>query len=72
MIQMKGSIGMAAPALKLIDQLQDVKLPQLTVNKFTINYEELKNDIVLKNINFNYNDLTMFLMLPPMTKYLML
>jgi ABC-type multidrug transport system fused ATPase/permease subunit len=56
MIQMKGSIGMAAPALKLIDQLQDVKLPQLTVNKFTINHEELKNDIVLKNINFNYND----------------
>ena len=56
MIQMKGSIGMAAPALKLIDQLQDVKLPQLTVNKFTINHGELKNDIVLKNINFNYND----------------
>ena len=56
MIQMKGSIGMAAPALKLIDQLQDVKLPQLTVNKFTINHEELKNDIILKNINFNYND----------------
>jgi len=56
MIQMRGSIGMAAPALKLIDQLQDVKLPQLTVNKFTINHEELKNDIVLKNINFNYND----------------
>jgi ABC-type multidrug transport system fused ATPase/permease subunit len=47
---------MAAPALKLIDQLQDVKLPHLTVNKFTINHEELKNDIVLKNINFTYND----------------
>ena len=56
MIQMKGAIGLAAPALKLIDQLKDVKLPQLTANKFTINHEELKNDIVLKNISFNYND----------------
>jgi ABC-type multidrug transport system fused ATPase/permease subunit len=47
---------MAAPALKLIDQLQDIKLPRLTVNKFTINHEELVNDIILKDINFNYND----------------
>jgi len=56
MLQMKGSIGMAAPALKLIDQLQDTKLPQLNINEFTINHKDLKNDIVLKDISFNYTD----------------
>jgi ABC-type bacteriocin/lantibiotic exporter with double-glycine peptidase domain len=60
MIQMKGAIGAAAPALKLIDQLQAVKLPQLTVNEFTINHKDLKSDIILKNINFNYNENSKF------------
>ena len=56
MIQMKGAIGSAEPALKLIDQLQSVRLPQSTVNEFTTDHMDLKSDIVLRNIDFSYNE----------------
>jgi ABC-type multidrug transport system fused ATPase/permease subunit len=54
-VQMKGSIGVAAPALNLIDQLQSIKQPLATISKFTTNHNDLKNDIVLKDVNFNYS-----------------
>jgi ABC-type branched-subunit amino acid transport system ATPase component len=54
LIQMRGSIGMAAPALKLINELQDIEVPVPTTNKFTTDHKNLRSDIVLKNVNFNY------------------
>jgi len=55
MIQMKGSLGMAEPALNLIDKLQEVKPQLLSVNKFNLNHAKLNSNIVLKNINFSYD-----------------
>ena len=54
LIQMRGSIGMAAPALKLINELQDIEVPVPTTNKFTTDHKTLRSEIVLKNVNFNY------------------
>jgi ABC-type multidrug transport system fused ATPase/permease subunit len=60
MIQMKGSLGVAAPALKLIDQLQNVEYPILNNNKFSLDHIKLKSDVVLKNINFKYKENSKF------------
>jgi len=60
MIQMKGALGAAAPALKLIDQLKYVKYHSLTINKFNRDHIKPKSDIVFKNINFNYGESNKF------------
>ena len=60
MIQMKGSLGVAAPALNLIDQLKDVKYQSLAINKFNRDHIKPKSDIVLKNVNFNYGESNKF------------
>lgn len=60
MIHMKGSLGVAAPALKLIDQLKDVKYQSLAINKFNREHIKPKSDIVFKNVNFNYGESNKF------------
>ena len=55
MIQMKGSLGMAGPALKLINQLRDVKQPMLSVSEFSQNHGLANSEIVINNINFTYS-----------------
>ena len=60
MIQMKGALGVAAPALKLIDQLHSVDTPKMVINKFNRDYPILRGEIVLKNINFKYKETSSF------------
>ena len=60
MIQMKGSLGAAAPALKLIDQLENVDNPIITRKKFSREYPISRNEIILKNINFKYEETSKF------------
>ena len=60
MIQMRGSLGAAAPALKLIDQLKNVKYPLSNSNKFNREYIKSKSDISLTNINFKYDENSSF------------
>lgn len=60
MIQMKGALGVAAPALKLIDQLHSVDTPEMVIKKFNRDYPILRGEIVLKNINFKYKETSSF------------
>jgi ABC-type multidrug transport system fused ATPase/permease subunit len=60
LIQMKGALGSAAPALKLIDQLQNMDNPIIASKKFSRDYPILRSEIVLKNINFKYEDTSSF------------
>ena len=60
MIQMRGSLGAAAPALKLIDQLKNVKYPISNSNKFNREYIKSKSDISLTNVNFKYDEKSNF------------
>jgi ABC-type multidrug transport system fused ATPase/permease subunit len=60
MIQMKGALGVAAPALKLIDQLESVDTPVIISKKFNRNYSISRSEIVLKNVNFKYEENSSF------------
>jgi ABC-type multidrug transport system fused ATPase/permease subunit len=60
MVQMKGALGVAAPALKLIDQLQNVATPKLVIKKFNRDYPIPRAEILLKNINFKYKESSNF------------
>lgn len=60
MIQMKGALGAAAPALKLIDELKYVDYGSTTINKFNRDHINPISDIVLKNVNFNYGESNKF------------
>jgi ABC-type multidrug transport system fused ATPase/permease subunit len=60
LIQMKGALGSAAPALKLIDQLQNMDNPIIASKKFSRDYPILRSEIVLKNINFKFEDTSSF------------
>lgn len=59
-IQMKGALGMAAPALKLIEQMQNLEYQSKPVTRFNQNHSNLNVDLVLKNVSFSYGETNHF------------
>ena len=60
LIQMRGSLGVAAPALKLIEQLENLEYQQMPVPRFNQYHSNSKFDLLLKNVSFNYDETGQF------------
>ena len=53
-IQIKGSLGTAAPTLKLIEELRDVPPIETASDTFDVGYEHFVPEVHIENLNFKY------------------
>ena len=60
LIQMKGALGVAAPALKLIEQLENLEYQPMPIPRFNQYHSNLNFDLVLKNVGFKYDETSKF------------
>ena len=60
LIQMKGALGVAAPALKLIEQLENLEYQPMPIARFNQYHSNLNFDLVLKNVGFKYDETSRF------------
>jgi len=60
LIQMKGALGVAAPALKLIEQLENLEYQSMPIARFNQYHSNSNFDLVLKNVGFKYDETSRF------------